>query len=220
MARRTSSSDQPAKHQTCAKRHGPFKVIQVMSLVNYHLELPMQWSIHLVFHIDLLTPYRETSFHGPNFTRPPPELINGEEEYEVEKILDQRHFSRTRHKQYLIKWKGYPDSENQWVNATDVHAPEALAEFQSSHTPTCSHIKRGSSSDEAHNFFLYNSMSTPLNCSHLTNITKSYANAIKTPSAPIIGPNDPRNFLVLSRWRDNVEVDGSEMEGGSASSRT
>ena len=34
------------------KRHGPFKVIQVMSPVNYRLELPMQWSIHPVFHID------------------------------------------------------------------------------------------------------------------------------------------------------------------------
>ena len=39
------------------RRHGPFKVIQVMSDVNYHLELPMQWSIHPMFHTDLLTPY-------------------------------------------------------------------------------------------------------------------------------------------------------------------
>ena len=50
------------------KHHGPFRVVQVMSPVNYRLELPMQWSIHDVFHIDLLTPYCETSFHGPNFT--------------------------------------------------------------------------------------------------------------------------------------------------------
>jgi hypothetical protein len=39
------------------RRHGPFKIIQVMSAVNYRLELPTQWSIHPVFHIDLLTPY-------------------------------------------------------------------------------------------------------------------------------------------------------------------
>ena len=42
------------------RRHGPFKVVQVMSDVNYCLELPTQWSIHPVFHTDLLTPYRET----------------------------------------------------------------------------------------------------------------------------------------------------------------
>jgi hypothetical protein len=29
------------------RRHGPFKVIQVMSPVNYRLELPTQWSIHV-----------------------------------------------------------------------------------------------------------------------------------------------------------------------------
>jgi hypothetical protein len=50
------------------RRHGPFKIVQVMSTVNYRLKLPTQWSIHPVFHIDLLTPYRETIMHGPNFT--------------------------------------------------------------------------------------------------------------------------------------------------------
>src|SRR5260370_4705447 len=45
------------------QRHGPFRIIQVMSPVNYRLELPTQWSIHPVFYIDLLTPYRETRMH-------------------------------------------------------------------------------------------------------------------------------------------------------------
>ena len=78
------------------RRHGPFKVVQVMSPVNYRLELPTQWSIHPVFHTDLLTPYRETPTHGRNYQRPPPELIDGEEEYKVEKILDSWHFGRRR----------------------------------------------------------------------------------------------------------------------------
>ena len=62
-------------------------------------------------------------------------------------------------------------------------------------------------------------MPTSPSHSPLTNITKSYADAVKTPPVPIIGPNDPQNFLVLSQWRDNVETDGSEMEGGAAPSR-
>ncbi len=49
------------------RRHGPFKVTQVMSPINYRLELPMQWSIHPVFHTDLLTPYCKTTTHGPNY---------------------------------------------------------------------------------------------------------------------------------------------------------
>ena len=70
------------------RRHGPFKVVQVMSPVNYHLKLPMQWSIDPVFHINLLTPYHETPTHGPNYQCLPPDLVNREEEYKVEKILD------------------------------------------------------------------------------------------------------------------------------------
>ena len=123
------------------RRHGPFKVIQVMSAVNYRLELPTQWSIHPVFHIDLLTPYRETRMHGVNYQRPPPDLVNGEEEYEVEKILDSRRYGRGRKLQYLVKWKGYPDSENQWVNKDDVFADEAIREFKNSNSERETHIR-------------------------------------------------------------------------------
>ena len=113
-----------------ARRHGPFKVAQVMSPINYRLELPTQWSIHPVFHIDLLTPYRETITHGANYQRPPPDLVDNAEEYEVEKILDSRLFGRRRRLQYLVKWKGYPDSDNMWVDKDDVFADDKLGREQ------------------------------------------------------------------------------------------
>jgi hypothetical protein len=53
------------------KHHGPFKVVQVMSPVNYRLGLPTQWSIHDVFYTDLLTPYCETPMHGANYQMQP-----------------------------------------------------------------------------------------------------------------------------------------------------
>ena len=111
-------------HKLAPRRYGPFKVTQVMSPVNYRLELPTQWSIHPVFHIDLLTPYRETITHGANYQRPPPDLVDNEEEYEVEAVLDSRKFGRGRRLQYLIKWKGYPDSDNQWIDKDDVSADD------------------------------------------------------------------------------------------------
>ncbi len=129
------------------KRHGPFPIVQVMSPVNYRLKLPTQWSIHDVFHIDLLTPYRETDLHGSNYSRPPPDLVDNEEEYEVEKILDTRQFGRRRKKQYLIKWKGYPDSDNEWVDKQDVHAPEAIREFENQNPAGKAHINRGNTSE-------------------------------------------------------------------------
>jgi hypothetical protein len=123
------------------RQHGPFKVIQVMSAVNYRLELPTQWSIHPVFHIDLLTPYKETIMHGPNFTRPAPELIDGEEEYSVENILDSRRFGRGRRLQYLVKWEGYPDADNMWVDKDDVFAEDKVREFKTSNPDAEAHIR-------------------------------------------------------------------------------
>jgi hypothetical protein len=124
------------------RRHGPFKIIQVMSTVNYRLELPTQWSIHPVFHINLLTPYRETTMHGPNFTRPAPELIDGEEEYSIEKILDSRRFGRRRCLQYLVKWEGYPDLDNMWVNKDDVSADDKVRDFKASNPKSEVHLRQ------------------------------------------------------------------------------
>jgi hypothetical protein len=127
------------------RRHGPFKVIKVLSPVSYQLALPTQWSIHPVFHIDLLTPYRETIMHGPNYQRPVPDLVDREEEYSVEKILDSRKFGRRRRLQYLVKWEGYPDSDNMWVDKDDVFADDKVREFKVSNPAKETHIRRLSS---------------------------------------------------------------------------
>ena len=135
------------------KRHGPFKIKKVLCPITYQLELPLQWKIHDVFHIDLLTLYHETKLHGPNFMRPPPDLIDGEEEYEVKEVLQSQKFGRGCKIQYLIKWKGYPDSENQWVNWDNLHADEALADFKRKNPDAVSHIKAGvEGTEDNHNY--------------------------------------------------------------------
>ena len=66
-----------------------------------------------------------------------------EEQYEVEQKLDERNHGRWKKKQYLVKWKGYPDSDNQWLDAKDMdNAQELIAEFHNSHSDLSSHIKR------------------------------------------------------------------------------
>jgi hypothetical protein len=98
--------------------------------VVYHVELPKQWKIHNMFHADLITPYKETELHGPNFTRPPPDLIDGEEEYKVEKILDMKQKGRGHKMHYLIKWKGYPTSDNSWEPVENVQAKDLIKGVQ------------------------------------------------------------------------------------------
>ena len=69
------------------KREGPFMIMEVIGPVTYHLKLPTTWKIHNVFHATLLQQYRENEVYSANFPKPPPELVDGEEVYEVEGIL-------------------------------------------------------------------------------------------------------------------------------------
>ena len=96
------------------KCHGPFLITRRVSPVAYQLQLPPTWTIHDVFHASLLTPYHETTEHGPNYNRPPPEMVDREEEFEVKAVMGHRFFGKGCKLQYLIKWKGYPVTDNTW----------------------------------------------------------------------------------------------------------
>ena len=94
------------------KWYDPFKILNVISLVAFKLDLPISWAIHPIFHASLLTPYVKTHAHSPNYSRPPPDLIDDEEQYKVEQIRNHQHHRHSRMLQYLIKWQGYPKSDN------------------------------------------------------------------------------------------------------------
>jgi hypothetical protein len=85
--------------------------------------------IYDVFHVNLLTPYRETSSYGANYIRPPLVTEENDEEYEVEHIRDVRRHRRGCKLQYLIHWKGYPTTDDSWVDHNNLNAPELLKEF-------------------------------------------------------------------------------------------
>src|SRR6267142_2747036 len=103
------------------------------SLARREESSPFIWNIHPVFHASLLTPYVETDSHGPNFSQPPPDLIRGENEYEVETIRKHRCFGRNKKLQYLLKWRGYPESDNTWEPIEQLHAPQLLKEYHVRH---------------------------------------------------------------------------------------
>jgi hypothetical protein len=83
------------------KQEGPFKIDEVLGPVTYRLKLLESWRIHNVFHATLLQPYIENKVYGNNYLRPLPELLEGEEVYEVETIL--KHWRRGRGYQYYVK---------------------------------------------------------------------------------------------------------------------
>ena len=115
------------------KCYGPFRVIKEISSVVYQLQLPPSWNIHPMFHSSLLSSYSKTPLHGPNFSQPPPDLINNEEAYKVEQIKVHQNFGKSKCLQYLIKWKGYPESDITWESATDIHAPNLIKHYHKCH---------------------------------------------------------------------------------------
>lgn len=112
---RNISTDRPMKKLDDV-HFGPFKVLEKVGRSSYRLELPKTWKkIHPVFHEVLLTAYREPEFPTqPKVSQPPPDLIDGEEEYKVEHVLDCRHNRSRKRDEWLIKWKNYPATENTW----------------------------------------------------------------------------------------------------------
>ena len=115
-----------------SKREGPFEVEEVLGPLTYQLKLPPSWKIHNVFHATLLRPYKENNIHGENYIRPPPDIEEGEEVYEVEVIL--KHQKRGRGYEYLVKWVGYPITEASWEPTTSfTGAIDTLQEYKERH---------------------------------------------------------------------------------------
>ncbi|KAJ9520413.1 hypothetical protein QJQ45_000169 [Haematococcus lacustris] len=104
---------------------GPFRIEAHVGRDAVKLTLPPAMSrIHPVFHVSLLTPYEG------NFGRlPPTELgwLDDSPQYEVERIVNHRHVRAGKAKEYLVKWKGYDDSNNTWEPASNLaNAPDCV----------------------------------------------------------------------------------------------
>ncbi|CUA67699.1 Transposon Tf2-7 polyprotein [Rhizoctonia solani] len=109
------------------RRLGPFKVTKVISPWAYELELPNTLRIHKVFHVTLLSKVQEDP-KRPFQPRPDPVTINGEEEYEVEDIVDSKRRADEWH--YRVKWKGYGPESNTWEPKKNLeHAEEILKKY-------------------------------------------------------------------------------------------
>ena len=92
--------------------------------LNYRVALPEMWKRrHPVFHIEKLKPFVvSTKFPSRSDSRPPPDLEQGSDVYNVEKILDRRSTRRGRgwRVEYYIKWEGYPMCESTWEAKTNL----------------------------------------------------------------------------------------------------
>jgi hypothetical protein len=116
-----------------ARRTGPFKITAQVGPVAYRLQLPRSWKLHNTFHVSLLSPaHIDKELHPDEVDdalRPPPDIVDGEEEYEVERVLE--HKGNKRKRSYLIKWKNYPISEATWEPKKNLkHAKDLVLAYE------------------------------------------------------------------------------------------
>ena len=106
------------------KYEGPFPILRKVGKVSYQVELPSKLKIHPVLHVSMLKPY-----HGDNedptrgvSQRAPTAVVTSFdrdlEEIEAKRLIRRR--GVPSYNEYLIRWKGLPDSEATWEKEDDL----------------------------------------------------------------------------------------------------
>jgi hypothetical protein len=183
------------------KRYGPFLVTAAVSRTSFRLKLPPQWKIHNVFHASLLTPYNETTTHGPNFQEPLPDLIDGQPEWEVEQILGARR--RRNQLQYLVRWKGFSEAHDSWEPLSHINAKQLIEDFRRQNPDAVNAVELITNTPAS---------THPITIRRITMSSPEYTSADSTPASP--APTSPppliaRLNLPLAARIDNEDEPSS-----------
>ncbi|KAF8749430.1 Chromo (CHRromatin Organization MOdifier) domain [Rhizoctonia solani] len=111
------------------KQYGPFPVIERIGFHAYCLALPETMKIHDVFHVSLLSAFKQDTEFDCTFTPLLPVITaEGEEEYKVDKFVDWA--AEERIWKYRVRWKGYVPHEDTREPAKDLqHCKDKLRNF-------------------------------------------------------------------------------------------
>src|ERR1700677_5095486 len=105
------TTDRPSK-KLRDRKIGPYPILEVINDNAFKLKLPSSMKIHPVFTRSKLRLYSPPTIPGQSITPQGPVIIEGEECYNIEAILNSK---LTRGKLfYLVKWEGWSTEHNTW----------------------------------------------------------------------------------------------------------
>jgi len=104
---------------------GPYKIKGIISSNTVELELPKSIRIHPVVNISRVRLYKP-QVEGQKKIPPKLVIIEGEEEFEMEKILNKR-IVRGKEK-FLVRWKGYTAEGDTWESKENLENAKELVE--------------------------------------------------------------------------------------------
>ena len=107
---------------------GPYKIKKIVSLNAVELELPSVVRIHPVVNVSRIWHY-VGQVEGQKKEQPAPVIIEGEEEWKVEKILNKQWIKGKD--RYLVCWKGFTVESDTWEGRENLeNTKEAIKEFE------------------------------------------------------------------------------------------
>jgi len=119
---------------------GPYKVKGIVSSNVIELELPKTIKIHPVVNISRVRLY-QSQVKGQKKIPPKLVIIEGEEEFEVERILNKRVVREME--KFLVRWKGYTAEEDTWESRENLgNAKELVEEFERKYGEEAEELRR------------------------------------------------------------------------------
>ena len=107
---------------------GPYKMKKIILTNAVELELPSMIKIYPVVNVSRICKY-VGQVEDQRREQPAPVIIEGEEEWKVEKILNKQ-WVRGKNK-YLVQWKGFIAESDTWKGKKNLeNAKKAIKEFK------------------------------------------------------------------------------------------
>ena len=133
---RTALSRSAGSNKLRSKYSGPFRIAKKVSPTSYQLDLPANIKIHPTINIEYLKEYHASPEHlgdrGEPSNPDPIMTEGGNEEYEVERVLDHRKGKNGL--AYLVAWKGYALHDATWEPFANLqNSGDLLAQYWKDH---------------------------------------------------------------------------------------
>jgi len=129
---------------------GPYKVKNIILANVVELQLPPSVHIHPVVNVSKLQMYK-SQVEEQKATKPALVIVQGEEEFEVEKILNKRKI-QGRDK-FLVHWKGYMAEADTWEDRGNLrNARKLVEEFERKHGEEDEEIRQQEQIEEEKEF--------------------------------------------------------------------
>ena len=129
---------------------GPYKIKGIISSNAIELDLPKSIKIHPVVNVSRVRLYT-SQVKGQKKVPPKLVIIEGEEEFEVEKIINKR-IVRGKEK-FLVQWKGYTAEADTWKSRENLeNARELIEEFEREYREEAEELRRQELEEEEKEF--------------------------------------------------------------------